>query len=391
MRTGVPGVRRVLAVASTRRFRAQARDRLRVSARHSMLIVILAALLNSIWLLPDRPVDLVRIAGSNILPAIGAAFAFAYFGRRRSRAPEIVIVAVLLMVDVAIATVAGIDFEIARLAGGYVLVLPPFVALLIPWSSRIHVAWLGLHIVAVVALTGLIPFASQAAGAPRILYALLTVSCAVSLLGHYVNLRARVESYLQIRQIRSMNRDMRRRDVRLVALNALLERAVVTDQLTGLGNRLALQRHLEAARHRVERYDERFSVLMFDLDRFKAINDDLGHFAGDEVLRRVAEAVDRVVRASDGTFRFGGEEFLAVVRLDPGDDPMSVAERIRLAVEGLAMEHPANPPHGVVTVSVGATVVDRMNIGGSADTWLRAADAAMYEAKRSGRNCSVIG
>ncbi|HUG30104.1 MAG TPA: GGDEF domain-containing protein [Candidatus Limnocylindria bacterium] len=123
----------------------------------------------------------------------------------------------------------------------------------------------------------------------------------------------------------------------------------------------------------------------------KAINDTLGHFAGDDVLRRVAGAMQATTRLEDGTYRFGGEEFLAIVRLDGEDDARAAAERIRLAVEALAIEHPGNPPFGVVTVSGGATVIDRTRLAESDDAWLRAADTAMYKAKRRGRNQTVVG
>lgn len=390
VRAGVIGLRDLLEVAGSRRFRTTARRRLRISARYAMAVILLAVVIDVVWLLPDHLDNIATILVANLVPAAAAALAYLEFSRPRTRSMEAVLLGVLLAVDVAAGVVAAIDVQSARLSAGYALVLPPFVALLVPWRTRVHLLWLCVHAAAVVGLVIVLPADAQAAGGPKILIGLLIVSSAVSLLGHFSILRARVESFLHVQHIASMNRDMRRRDARLTALNELLERSSVTDELTGMGNRVGLHRHLEVARSRVGRSGERFAMLMFDLDRFKAINDTLGHFAGDDVLRRVAGAVQATTRLEDGTYRFGGEEFLAIVRLDGDDDARAAAERIRLAVEALGIEHPANPPFGVVTVSVGATIVDSTRLAESDDDWLRDADTAMYKAKRRGRNQTVV-
>jgi diguanylate cyclase (GGDEF)-like protein len=381
----------MLRVAADRRFRTVERRRLRNAARPAMLVILLAVVVNAVWLLPDHLTAAPLILAANLLSAAAAVLAFIAFSRPRSRSMEPVLIGILLAVDISICVVAAIDVASARLAAGYALVLPPFVALLIPWRTSIHVAWLGAHAVAVAALAFVVPVDAQAAGGPKILIGLLIVSSAVGLLGHLSMLRARVESFLHVQHIASMNREMRRRDASLTALNELLEQSAVTDALTGIGNRIGLHRHLEVARSRVNRSGERFAVLMFDLDRFKAINDTLGHFSGDDVLRRVAGAMQATIRLEDGAYRFGGEEFLAIVRLDGEDDARAAAERIRLAVEALGIEHPANPPFAVVTVSAGATVIDRTRLAESDDAWLHAADTAMYAAKRRGRNQTVVG
>ena len=391
LRGGIAGLRDLLRVAAAARFRTTARHRLRTAARHAMAIILLSVVVNCIWLLPDHPNAAMTILVANLIPATAAVLAYMAFSRSRSRSMEPVLIGVLLAVDLSIGVVAAIDAESARLAAGYALVLPPFVALLVPWRTRVHLAWLCVHALAVVMLAFAIPADAQVAGGPKILVGLLIVSSAVSLLGHFSHLRARVEGFLHVQHIASMNREMRRRDASLTALNALLEESAVTDALTGIGNRAGLHRHLEVARSRVDRTGERFAVLMLDLDRFKAINDTLGHFAGDDVLRLVAGAMKATVRLEDGVYRFGGEEFLAIVRLGRNDDARAAAERIRLAVEALAIEHPANPPFGIVTVSVGATVIDRTGLAESDDAWLHVADTAMYEAKRLGRNQTVVG
>jgi diguanylate cyclase (GGDEF)-like protein len=354
-----------------------------------MIVALVAVVINSIWLVPDHPGAASLILAANLTSAGAAVLAFMAFSRPRSRSMEPALIGILLAADVSIVVMAAISIESSSLAAGYALVLPPFVALLIPWRTRVHLAWLCAHAVTV-GLVFVLPGDAAVLGGPKILIGLLMVSYAVSLVGHFSNLRARVESFLHAQDIASMNRELRRRDVRLTALNELLEQSAVTDALTGIGNRMGLHRHLEVARGRVDRSGERFAVLMIDLDRFKGINDTFGHFAGDGVLRRVAGTMQATTRIEDATYRFGGEEFLAIVRLDGDEDARAAAERVRTAVEALAIQHPANPPFGVVTVSVGATVIDRTRLAESDDAWLHAADTALYEAKRRGRNQTVV-
>jgi diguanylate cyclase len=163
-----------------------------------------------------------------------------------------------------------------------------------------------------------------------------------------------------------------------------------TDQLTGLGNRAALEDQLAAMRSVIDRAGVRYAVLLLDLDRFKLINDELGHSAGDDVLRRVSRGMRGAMRAGDGAFRFGGEEFIAIVHLAEGDDAFAAAERVRRVIERIAIAHPSNPPFGVVTASVGGCVVDRARLEEPPDAWFASADRALYEAKRLGRNRSVV-
>jgi diguanylate cyclase (GGDEF)-like protein len=187
-----------------------------------------------------------------------------------------------------------------------------------------------------------------------------------------------------------MNRQARRDDARLRRLNHLLEQMSGTDELTGLGNRVALHRGLTKIRSRIDRDGERFALLMLDLDHFKGINDLRGHFAGDEVLRRVAAAIDQAKRESDAAYRFGGEEFVAIVSVADADEAVRVAERVRRAVAALGIPHPSNEPFGLVAASIGACVVDRQALAESVESWLQVADEALYEAKRQGRNRSVV-
>jgi diguanylate cyclase (GGDEF)-like protein len=132
---------------------------------------------------------------------------------------------------------------------------------------------------------------------------------------------------------------------------------------------------------RVERYGHSYCVAMFDVDDFKAYNDAHGHQAGDDVLRAVAGALAGGVRAGDRLYRYGGEEFALLLAEQSLEAASDAAERLRAAVEALAVPHPAG---GVVTVSAGvaATVGNACAPG----ELLAAADAALYAAKQGGRN-----
>ncbi|MGA2551636.1 MAG: GGDEF domain-containing protein [Burkholderiaceae bacterium] len=158
-----------------------------------------------------------------------------------------------------------------------------------------------------------------------------------------------------------------------------------TDALTGVPNRHFLDEALKRA-WRTERHTgEPLAVLMIDLDYFKLLNDRYGHSAGDACLRDVARVLQQsLVRAHDVFARFGGEEFIALLRDTDANGAQAVGERLRGVVEALRLEN-LESPLGVVTVSVGVTsaVMD--------DTLapmrlVELADKALYEAKRSGRN-----
>jgi diguanylate cyclase (GGDEF)-like protein len=132
------------------------------------------------------------------------------------------------------------------------------------------------------------------------------------------------------------------------------------------------------------RYGHRYSLAMCDVDWFKLYNDRFGHLAGDEVLRRIAKALHEACRDGDRLYRYGGEEFVVLLSEQGLADAVRAMERIRSAVEGLAIPA-AREGCGVVTISVGVADVD---LAGDAEpaVWLARADAALYRAKENGRN-----
>jgi diguanylate cyclase (GGDEF)-like protein len=385
-RAGASPARQLLSAASRNRFRAATRRRLRSSTRAAMWLVALASTINAAWLIPAHPhrAGLLFVVDCVI---VGAALSASWLlARFRHLSAELVMLAVLLIVDATISGVIGFDAPVALLCAGYLLLLPPFVALLVPWSVRLHLTWLLAHGLAGTLLAERLPPEAVAVGGPRTLLTLLVVASLGSVLGHLLNLRARLTSFHLIEQVRFMNREVRRDELALRQLNARLELVVWTDQLTGFGNRLALQRELATIRSRIERRGDEYALLMLDIDHFKAINDRLGHFAGDAVLQLVAGAIGSATRAGDATFRFGGEEFVTVVALGEPGEASVIAERIRVAVQDLAVSNPANQPFGVVTVSIGSRLVGAEHLTQPDDQWLQDADAALYRAKREGRN-----
>jgi diguanylate cyclase (GGDEF)-like protein len=147
-----------------------------------------------------------------------------------------------------------------------------------------------------------------------------------------------------------------------------------TDSLTGLANRVALLDRLEHELVRCDRGGEPVTVLFLDLDRFKIVNDSLGHHVGDRLLVAVAERLRRCIRDEDVCARLGGDEFAILLR--GSTDPSAVAERI---IESLRARFQIGEHEVFVSVSVGIATGRE-----DADTLLRNADVAMYHAKRTG-------
>jgi diguanylate cyclase (GGDEF)-like protein/putative nucleotidyltransferase with HDIG domain len=162
-----------------------------------------------------------------------------------------------------------------------------------------------------------------------------------------------------------------------------LSEAALTDTLTGLKNRLALDEELHAEVERALRSDKPLSLVIGDLDYFKAVNDQLGHRAGDEALVRAGQVLLRHRRAGDSIARTGGEEFTILLPGASEHEAYLVSERMRCAIEQDFRDDPVG-----LTFSFGiATFPDH---GRSADAVLEAADQALYAAKALGRNRCVI-
>lgn len=167
--------------------------------------------------------------------------------------------------------------------------------------------------------------------------------------------------------------------------NQELRRLNSLDWLTGIANRRHFEATLEREWRRSMRQGIELAVLICDVDHFKAYNDALGHPAGDQCLRQVARAlVEAIVRGGDFVARYGGEEFAVILTDTPLAGAQIVAERMRTAVEKLAIPHPATEA-GHITISIGITSgVAMPEI--AAGALVKIADQALYHAKHQGRN-----
>jgi diguanylate cyclase (GGDEF)-like protein len=193
--------------------------------------------------------------------------------------------------------------------------------------------------------------------------------------------RLRLQRNLQADLIRQVNE----RSEQLEEANRKLALMSYVDAVTEVANRRSFEEELKMEWRRSTRAKSTLSLLMADIDGFKAYNDALGHQAGDDSLKKVAAVIDDSVRrAGDVVARYGGEEFAVLL---PDTDPAGaaiLAERIRAAVEERNIWHP-NTERGRLTISIGvATMVGREEADGSA--LVKAADSALYRAKRDGRN-----
>ncbi len=166
------------------------------------------------------------------------------------------------------------------------------------------------------------------------------------------------------------------RDMRTIAAT---QSAATIDGLTGLANRAATMDRLVAMLDDLS-IAERGAVLLLDIDHFKTINDQLGHAAGDECLRKIGDIIRTTVRGGDTAGRIGGEEFLVVMPGASRDVAMTVGERLRLAVALGGMRYASGEP---VTTSIGAAAA---RAGDTTELLLARADRGLYEAKRQGRN-----
>lgn len=161
-----------------------------------------------------------------------------------------------------------------------------------------------------------------------------------------------------------------------------LEQSNMTDALTAIYNRRYFQQRINAEVSRAERHGPPLSLIIYDLDHFKLVNDNYGHLAGDEVLRETAARVKTLVRTMDVFGRYGGEEFAIVLPDTDLNGAKVLAERIRATIESAPVQY--NERDIPVTGSVGVAQYDgSLN---TAEKLIAAADEAMYEAKHNGRN-----
>ncbi len=171
-------------------------------------------------------------------------------------------------------------------------------------------------------------------------------------------------------------------EIELWQLTRELRRRSQIDALTGLANRRTFDEHLEQVVRRINRTGAAASLLLIDIDHFKAINDIRGHLAGDEVLRQLGPVLAAFQRTPDDLVaRYGGEEFAVILGEADAERAMSLAEAIRAEISRTGIPHPLMPH---ITASVGAAT--HRGPGANIERLIAAADSALYRAKLQGRN-----
>jgi diguanylate cyclase (GGDEF)-like protein len=169
-------------------------------------------------------------------------------------------------------------------------------------------------------------------------------------------------------------------------LELKLEQQAVIDPLTQIGNRRAFNKAMDREFNRYSRYKKPLSLISFDLDHFKRVNDTYGHAAGDKVLSEVAATVKSELREEDIFARVGGEEFAVLLPETDENEALTVAEKIRDLIEGLEVHYESHAISLTATVglvSVSEQVVDQEHL-------LQIADRALYKGKTNGRNQVVL-
>jgi diguanylate cyclase (GGDEF)-like protein len=159
--------------------------------------------------------------------------------------------------------------------------------------------------------------------------------------------------------------------------------AAVTDTLTGLSNRRHFFGQAEKEFERARRYGRPLSLIMLDIDNFKAVNDSHGHLIGDQVLRVLAAAVGKTIRATDYICRFGGDEFLILMPESDRTQALAMAERLR---QKISTEMVVVTARGSLTLTISLGVASLKDEGETLEKLVGRADAAMYEAKAAGRD-----
>jgi two-component system chemotaxis family response regulator WspR len=204
-------------------------------------------------------------------------------------------------------------------------------------------------------------------------------------------IRYHSRSYMTLLQRDEAYRALRVSQQQLLDTNLVLQRLMNSDGLTGLSNRRHFDEYLELEWRRAIREQTQLSLLMIDVDYFKAYNDSFGHLEGDEALRQVAQAIrGSCARPSDLPARYGGEEFALVLpNTSPGGARL-LAEKLRQTISALAIPHNSPAPGSTLSISIGlATMIPAQ--GSNSREVIQNADNGLYSAKNNGRNQVVVG
>lgn len=185
---------------------------------------------------------------------------------------------------------------------------------------------------------------------------------------------------------RRIREQLETRNAELDELNQKLRAIAIHDQLTGLYNRHFMVEQIERQRELFARYGNVCSMVLFDIDYFKQVNDRYGHATGDDVLVAFSRRVEALLRHEDVLGRYGGEEFILLLPMTDLSAALQLVERIRSALA----DSPVILKSEAITVTASFGVA-QLQHGEDVDGWLMRADQALYRAKEQGRNCAVAG
>jgi diguanylate cyclase (GGDEF)-like protein len=375
-----------VVIGQSRRFQAVQRGRTRTACRVGFLVIAAAVGFDAVALLGLQGSEATIALGLSATTVGLAVAGWLLLPHRLRRFPEpvawVVTMGVVISTAVTGITIPSLDVQSA----GYLLVIPGLVALVVPWRTRTHIGWLLAYALVAVGYFILDANSSFTLEERADLVVVLLVALGASLAGHVLLRASQARSFAQLERIRVLQRRAAKDVVELEQAHHALELTARTDPLTGAGNRRRLDEDLRAVRAHIQRSGFVYGLVEIDLDRFKAINDSLGHAAGDDVLRRVVGALQGTLRANDAVYRLGGEEFFVILSVPTMDALAAATDRLRKTVLGLEIEHPANPPHGIVSVSLGATLVGIADLAETDEAWFHRIDRALYAAKDGGRN-----
>jgi diguanylate cyclase (GGDEF)-like protein len=323
--------------------------------------------------------------------ALMGLWSLAHRGRHH---PELV---VWIMASGAVFTMVATGVAVPDLAiqeAGYLLILPGLAALLLPWRTSTYAAWFVLFLIVTVGYLALVPGDGLTPDVRGGLITVLAAASGASLAGHALLERARLRTFSQVEHIRALHSQgdayiaqithtanaMRT----LETTAAQLEQRALHDPLTGLANRTLLGDRLAQA---LAQRGTVVALVMLDLDDFKAVNDRLGHGAGDSVLLGAAERFTAVLRSGDTLARLGGDEF-AVVAPAVKDAAVACAIADRLLGSLCVPVRLNSTRRGVETVAAQASAGIAVVTAGTceAEELMRRADVALYRAKAKGRN-----